>query len=100
MPSTAEHIPGYRPGTWTLDPAHSEAAFSVRHLAISKVKGVFERFEVTVRAPGVTRAGVEPSAKIDRNDFGVSWNAALEAGGTTLGDDVSITFDLEFTLGS
>ncbi len=27
-------------GTWTIDPSHSEVGFSVRHLMVSKVKGV------------------------------------------------------------
>ena len=53
MTITAEQIPGYRTGTWTIDPTHTEVGFSVRHLAISKVKGKFERFAgtfVTARA--------------------------------------------------
>lgn len=32
-------------GTWTIDASHSEVAFSVRHLAVAKVKGHFETFE-------------------------------------------------------
>jgi hypothetical protein len=28
------------------------------------------------------------------NDFGVNWNAALEAGGLTLGNDVTINFEI------
>lgn len=32
-------------GTWTIDASHSEVGFSVRHLAVSKVKGNFETFE-------------------------------------------------------
>ncbi|WP_427868730.1 YceI family protein [Leucobacter luti] len=47
MTITADQIPGYRVGTWVLDPTHSEVGFSVRHLAISKVKGKFETFEAT-----------------------------------------------------
>ena len=35
-------------GTWTIDPAHSEVGFSVRHLMVSKVKGNFETFEGTI----------------------------------------------------
>ena len=34
MTITAEQIPAYATGTWTLDPTHSEISFSVRHLAI------------------------------------------------------------------
>lgn len=184
MAITAEHVAGYQAGTWKLDPTHSEISFSVRHLAISKVKGTFETFDAVVTAPedpnaatieatidvasvntkqaqrdehlrtsdffaisehptmvfkstafhpnedgtfvvdgdltlrgvtkpvslkgdfggivvdgyGQTKAGVEASTKINRHDFGVSWNAALEAGGVTLGDDVTISFDLQFVL--
>jgi len=47
---------------------------------------------------GNVRAGVTATTKINRQDFGVSWNAALEAGGFTLGDDVTITIDLEVVL--
>ena len=47
---TVDTIPGYRTGTWTVDHAHTEIGFSVRHLAISKVKGVFDAFDVTVHA--------------------------------------------------
>jgi polyisoprenoid-binding protein YceI len=47
---------------------------------------------------GNTRAGATASTKINRHDFGVSWNAALEAGGFTLGDDVTISLDLQVVL--
>ena len=47
MAITADQIPGYRAGTWVIDPTHSEVGFSVRHLAISKVKGKFEKFDAT-----------------------------------------------------
>ena len=173
----------YRVGTWKLDPAHSELSFWVRHLKITKVRGVFESFDVTVITPedpskisieasidvssvntgqeqrdnhlrssdfflveqhphmtfrstdiqvdgddftidgeltlrgvtktvtltgefggvitddyGRTKAGASASTTINRQDFGVSWNAALEAGGFTLGDDVTITIDLQVDL--
>ena len=48
MTVTTDLIPGYVAGTWTLDPTHSEVSFSVRHLAISKVRGTFKKFDVTV----------------------------------------------------
>jgi polyisoprenoid-binding protein YceI len=38
-------IPGYVTGRWAVDPVHSEVAFSVRHLMVSKVRGRFGRFE-------------------------------------------------------
>lgn len=37
----ASNIPGYVAGTWTIDPAHSEVGFSVRHMMVSKVRGTF-----------------------------------------------------------
>ena len=44
---TAETIPGYKAGTWNIDPTHSSVGFSVRHLMISKVKGTFDSFSAT-----------------------------------------------------
>jgi polyisoprenoid-binding protein YceI len=170
-------------GTWKLDPAHSELSFSVKHLKISKVKGTFSEWDVTVTTGstisdttieasvdvssvdtgqeardnhlrssdfflveehpkmlftstsvsadgddftvvgdltlrgvtqsvtltgefggvvtdgyGRTKAGATATAKIDRKDYGVNWNAALEAGGFTLGDEVTISIDLQVEL--
>ncbi|BDZ53075.1 YceI family protein [Agromyces marinus] len=181
--ATAIEIPGYRAGTWTIDPTHSEVGFSVRHLMISKVKGTFERFDATfvtgedpldskvtataevasintnepnrdahlrtndfflaeeyptidfastgVRVEdgdfkvdgdltirGVTKPvtfdfefggfGTDPygnvkggaTAKtvIDREDFGLVWNVALETGGLLVGEKVTITLELQAQL--
>jgi polyisoprenoid-binding protein YceI len=181
--SIAETIPGYVAGTWALDPTHSDITFSVRHLAISKVRGSFEKFDVTVVTAenpaestivasvdvasvntnqadrdghlktsdfflveefptmdfvssaitidgddfkvdgsltlrgvtkpvtlkgeiggittdgyGQTKAGASASVKINRLDYGVNWNAALEAGGLTLGNEVTINFEIQVVL--
>jgi len=183
MSITAETIPGYKVGTWTLDPTHSEVTFSVRHLAISKVRGSFKKFDATVVTAenpadstftasidvasidtnnadrdghlrtgdffaieefptidfvstglshdgedflltgdltvrgvtkpvtikgefggivtdpyGQTKAGATGTLKINRTDFGVNWNAALESGGFLLGDEVSITIEGQVVL--
>ena len=175
--------PAYVAGTWKLDPTHSEVTFSVKHLAISKVRGSFETFDATlvtaenpndsavtasieivsvntnqkdrdqhlrtndffkadefptmnfvstsvtlagdnltvvgdltlrgvtkaitftgefgginVDGYGQTKAGIAVSTKINRHDFGVSWNTALETGGFMLGDDVTINLEAQFTL--
>lgn len=180
---TADTIPGYRTGTWIIDRDHSQIGFSVRHLAISKVRGVFESFDARVTAAenplestvtvtvdmasintksadrdehlrtndffaieqyptmtfvstglriegdellldgeltlrGVTRpitltgefggiatdpwggvkAAAHGTAVINRHDFGVSWNAALETGGFLVGDEVTVTIDAQFAL--
>jgi polyisoprenoid-binding protein YceI len=44
---------------------------------------------------GNTKIGVSGSTKIKRKDFGLTWNAALEAGGLLVGDDVAITLDVQ-----
>ena len=41
-------IPGYLVGTWKADPVHSEIAFSVRHLMVSKARGRFTSHDVTI----------------------------------------------------
>lgn len=44
---------------------------------------------------GGERAGFSAHTKINRKDFGLTWNATLEAGGLLVGEDVKITLDLE-----
>jgi polyisoprenoid-binding protein YceI len=46
---------------------------------------------------GGTRIGATAKTKIDRQQFGVSWNSPLETGGVVVGDEVKLEFDLEFT---
>ncbi|HEV8677170.1 MAG TPA: YceI family protein [Methylomirabilota bacterium] len=45
-----------------------------------------------------TRAGFTATARINRHDFGVSWNADMQDGGVVVGDDVFITIDAEAIL--
>jgi polyisoprenoid-binding protein YceI len=44
---------------------------------------------------GNRRIGATASTKIKRSDFGMTWNAALEAGGVVVGDEVKIHLDVE-----
>ncbi len=177
--TTALDIPGYKTGTWVLDPSHSEVTFSVRHMMISKVRGTFGMKSATIVAPenpleatveasvdvtsvdtkddgrdnhlrsadffdvenhptmdfrstgvrvedgdflvdgaltirGVTKPatfelefngfGVDPwgnykagaTAKtvVDREDFGLTWNAALETGGVLVSEKIKLEFDV------
>ena len=48
--------------------------------------------------PPRTMAGFEAKTSIDRKDFGIVWNQALDKGGTMLGDDVAITLVIESSL--
>ncbi len=45
-----------------------------------------------------TRAGFVATARLNRHDFGVRWNAPLDLGGVVVGDDVAITIDAEAIL--
>jgi polyisoprenoid-binding protein YceI len=167
---------------WTVDPAHAEFAFSVRHLMINNVRGRFGKVEGTVTVDnanpndskvdvtidvnsidtrqemrdnhlksadffdaanhptmhfvskrivgdvqkdfqiigdltirgttheielrahfegrgkdpwGNERAGFSLTGVLNRHDYGLNWNVALEAGGVTVGAEVKITIDAE-----
>jgi polyisoprenoid-binding protein YceI len=168
---------------WKIDPQHSSAQFSVRHMAISTVRGAFSKVtgsillddkditkstvdvtidvstvdtrepdrdkdlrsdkffdvahfptmtfkskkveqvtpgklkvtgDLTIRGTtkevvldvegptlpvkdpwGNVRAAVTATSKVNRQDFGVKWNATLDNGGVVVGDDVNITIDVE-----
>lgn len=45
---------------------------------------------------GQTKAGFSFEGKIKRSDFGLNWNAALEAGGVMVSDEVKIAGELQF----
>ena len=174
-----------RADVWTIDPAHTTIAFSVRHMMVSNVRGKFAKFsgsvdgdaahptaakiaatieagsidtanekrdahlrsdafldvakfptiafaskkiekvsdtkykitgdltlhgvtkEVVLDVSDVTppikdpmgnmRAGAEVKTTINRQDFGVAFNQALDGGGLVVGNDVAITIDVEVT---
>ena len=68
------------------------------------IKGVTRSVAFAVEGPtaaakdpwGGTRIGVTATTKINRKEFGLTWNAALETGGLMVGEDISITLDLQF----
>ena len=45
---------------------------------------------------GNLRIGLSATTKISRKDFGLTWNASLETGGLLVGDDITITLEVEF----
>jgi polyisoprenoid-binding protein YceI len=183
MTIAAESIPGYKAGTWIVDPSHSEVSFSVRHLMISKLRGTFDSFSATIitgdnpvdtkvtasaqvasvntndenrdkhlrendffdaanhptlefastavadsgsdfkvtgdlTLRGVTKSvdfhlefggfATDPygnykmaatvTGVINREDFGLMWNTALETGGVLVGEQVTITIELQAAL--
>ena len=68
------------------------------------IHGVTRKVRFAVEGPtpptkdpwGNTRVAVSAITKIDRKDFGLTWNAALETGGILVGDEITITLEVEF----
>ena len=68
------------------------------------IRGVTRKVRFAVEGPtppskdpwGNTRVGVSATTKINRKDFGLNWNAALETGGILVGGEVTVTLDAEF----
>lgn len=67
------------------------------------IKGVTKPVTLNVDFGGIgqdpwgnTKAGFSFEGKIKRSDFGLNWNAALEAGGVLVSDEVKIAGDLQF----
>ncbi|MGA8490179.1 MAG: YceI family protein [Terriglobales bacterium] len=68
------------------------------------IHGITRKVVFTVEGPtppakdpwGNTRVAVSATTKINRKDFGLTWNATLETGGILVGDEVTITLEVEF----
>jgi polyisoprenoid-binding protein YceI len=45
---------------------------------------------------GNTRIGLSATGKLNRKDFGLTWNAALETGGVLVGEEIQIVLDVQF----
>jgi polyisoprenoid-binding protein YceI len=71
------------------------------------IRGVTRRVTFQVEGPtaakkdpwGNTRIGMSATTRINRRDFGLTWNTTLETGGILVGEDVTIGIDLEFVKG-
>lgn len=63
---------------------------------VTKTMTLNAKFNGTVKDPyGNTRAGIKVTGEIDRYDFGLKYNSALEAGGLTIGQKVRINCNIE-----
>jgi polyisoprenoid-binding protein YceI len=68
------------------------------------IHGVTRKVVFTIEGPtpptkdpwGNTRVAVSGSTKINRKDYGLTWNAALETGGILVGEEITITLEVEF----
>src|SRR3989454_2504248 len=90
----------------TLSFTSTEVKTTNGDLAVSgdlTIHGVTRTVVFTVEGPtapakdpwGNTRIGLTATTKINRRDFGLTWNALLETGGILVGDDVTITLDVQ-----
>lgn len=68
------------------------------------ILGVTKRVELDAEFLGVdtdpfgnVKAGVEATTEINREDFGLTWNATLESGGLLVGKTVQIVLELQFS---
>lgn len=67
------------------------------------IHGVTRQVTLNVEGPspetkdpwGKQRIGLSATTKLSRKDFGLTWNAALESGGLLVGDEVTVTIDVE-----
>jgi polyisoprenoid-binding protein YceI len=66
------------------------------------LKGIKKQIKLDVEFGGVMKdpwgnekAGFSINGKINRKDWGLTWNAALEAGGVLVSDDVSISCEVQ-----
>ena len=48
MSTATTTIPRFIPGTWTIDPVHSQVSFTVRHLMVGRVRGRFGALSGTI----------------------------------------------------
>jgi len=68
------------------------------------IRGVTRKVTFAVEGPtpptkdpwGNTRIGISATTKINRKDYGLIWNAALETGGILVGEEITITLEVEF----
>ncbi|MDP3510901.1 MAG: YceI family protein [Candidatus Melainabacteria bacterium] len=67
------------------------------------IKGVTKEVTLDVEGPteqikdmqGGTRVGASATTKINRKDFGITWNKALDNGSSVVGDDVKVSIEVE-----
>lgn len=86
--------------TFTLDKIKGDYAYGklTMHGVTKDVKLDFENNGMVKDPWGNTRVGLALSGKINRKDYGISWNKVLEAGGVAVGESVKLDIELEGVL--
>ena len=79
-----------------VDSTHAKVSGDLTIKGISKPVVLDVEYNGQAKAPwGTTSAGFSASTKINREDWGLTWNAPLETGGVLVGKDVKIELELE-----
>jgi polyisoprenoid-binding protein YceI len=71
-----------------------------------KIRDVSKKVTLNVELGGImvdpygqTKAGFEISGKINRKEFGLTWSAVTEAGGVVVGDDITLSLNIQLIKG-
>ena len=66
------------------------------------IRGITREVALDVEGPtpevnmrGTARIGAAATMKLNRKDFGMTWNRTLDSGGVVVGDEVTVTLDVE-----
>ncbi len=98
----AENFPTITFKSKSVKPTGDNTAIITGDLTIRDVTREVEldtEFLGQVTSPyGQTVAGFEASTKINREDFGLTWNMAIEGGGVMVGKEIKISLDVEAAL--
>jgi polyisoprenoid-binding protein YceI len=79
-----------------LDDTHYRVTGDLTLRGVTKSVSVdFEHTGTVVDPYGNQRIGFEGTATINRKDWGISWNAALDGGGVMVGERVNLEFEVE-----
>jgi polyisoprenoid-binding protein YceI len=94
-----ERHPVIRFGSTRVEPGDDRDSYRVR--GDFTMRGVTREVELAVRFEGVgpdpwgnTRGSIHATTAISRKDWGLNWNAAIEAGGVLVGDTIRIDLDV------
>lgn len=89
--------------TFTSKSIHQEDEDEFTLIGDLSIKGISKEVKLEVEFGGVgkdpwgnEKAGYSVSGKINRKDWGLNWNAALETGGFLVSDEVKFNADLQF----
>jgi len=82
------------------DAVHVEGDLTIHGVARQVAFDAAGPSAVTKDPWGNLRIAASASLTIRRSDFGLTWNAALEAGGVLVGDNIEIDLDVEFVKAS